>query len=336
MGRPAHSGMRVDVHTHFLPAAYRDLLGELGQAVRVEERDGTPHAVYHDTVREIAPGFRDLDARAAWMDEHDVDLTLASISNPSPHDEAFTTEESVELVRAVNDGFADAQRARPDEFAGLGAIPFRDPEAAVDEVDRIATDLDLAGVAVPTAVRGRLLSDPAFEPVFERVERHDLPVFLHPTRNVVSDEMDESESGLDPTVVFPVDTTVQVTRLIWNGFFDRHDLDLLIAHMGGALPYLVGRLERGRQRFRAEAGTPPERPMIEYVREFYYDAISFHAPAVGAALETVGADHLLFGTDYPFNMENAPATVADVEERAPDPADRRAVMGENAVELFGL
>lgn len=328
--------MHVDVHTHFLPAAYRDLLDELGKDVRIEDRDGTPHAVYHDTVREIAPGFRDLEARASWMNDHDVDLTLASISNPSPHDGAFTIDESVQLVRAINDGLADARNLRPDEFGGLGTVPFRDPDAAVDEVDRIATDLGLAGIAVPTAVRGRPLSDPEFEPVFERVATHDLPVFIHPTRNVLSDSLDGSESGLDPTVVFPVDTTVQVTRLVWNGFFDRHDLDVLVAHLGGALPYLVGRLERGRQRFRDDPDTPPERPMIEYVREFYYDAISFHAPALGAAIETVGPAHIMFGTDYPFNMENAPETAADVDERAPDPDAKRQIRGGNAAELFDL
>lgn len=328
--------MRIDVHTHYLPESYRDLLREWGKSVRIEHRNGTPYAIYHDSVREIAPGFRDLDARSTWMDQNDVDLTVASISNPDPNDDSFTVSESTELVRAINDGFAAAQRDRPDEFAGLGALPFRNPSTAVEEVNRIATDLDLAGVAVPTAVRGRPLSDPEFEQIFDRITDHELPVFLHPTRNVISDQLNPEESGLNPTVVFPVDTTIQVTRLIFDGFFDRHDLDLLIAHMGGALPYLVGRLERGRQRFHDEAGTSPERPIIEYIEEFYYDVISFHAPAVGAALETVGADHLLFGTDYPFNMENAPATVSDVEATAPSDDTKRAIFGKNAVKLFDL
>lgn len=328
--------MRVDVHTHFLPEPYRDRLREWGKPVRIEHREGTPHAIYHGTVRELAPGFRDLDARSQWMRRNDVDVTLASISNPDPNDDTFTVQESTTLVRAINDGFAAAQRERPDEFAGLGAIPFRDPDAAVEEIDRIAADLDLAGVAVPTAVRGRPLFDPEFEAIFDRISTHDLPVFLHPTRNVISEELDPAESGLNPTVVFPVDTTVQVTRLIFDGFFDRHDLDLLIAHMGGALPYLVGRIERGRERFRDEVGTPPERPIIEYLEEFYYDAISFHPPAVGAAIETVGADHLMFGTDYPFNMENAPATVSDVERRAPSDDARTGIFGENAADLFDL
>lgn len=327
--------MRVDVHTHYLPAAYRDLLREWGKEVRVEDRNGTPHAVYGDTARELAPGFRDLEARSEWMAEHDIDRTVASISNPSPHDETFTDAESVELVRAINDGFADAQAERPDEFAGFGTVPFRDPDAAVDEVDRIA-DLGLAGVAVPTAVRGRTLSDPAFEPIFDRIEDHGLPVFVHPTRNVLSEQFEPEEGGLDPTVVFPVDTTVQLTRLIFDGFFDRHDLDVIIAHMGGALPYLVGRLERGRERFRDDPDSSPEHSIYHYIESFYYDAISFHAPAVGAAIETVGDDHLLFGTDYPFNMEDAPSTVADIDARAPTEEAAAAILGNTAVDVFGL
>lgn len=328
--------MRVDVHTHYLPESYRNLLHEWGKSVRIENYGGTPHAVYHGAVREITPGFRDLDARAEWIADHDIDLTLASISNPSPHDDAFSDDESVELVQAINDGFAAAQQARPDEFVGLGTIPFRDPEVAVAEVDRIASDLKLPGVTVPTTVCGQQLSDPDFEPVFDRIVGHDLPVFLHPTRNVVSDRLRPDESGLDPTIVFPMDTTVAVSRLIWNGFFDRHDVDLLIAHMGGTLPYLVGRLERGRQRFRDEPGTPPKRPMLDYVEEFYYDAISFHAPALGAAIETVGADHLCFGTDYPFAMENATVTVADIEDRVTSAETEHVIMRGNAVDLFDL
>jgi aminocarboxymuconate-semialdehyde decarboxylase len=326
---------RVDVHTHFLPAPYRDLLREWGKEVRIENRDGVPHAVYGRTDRAVAPGFRDFAARAEWMADHAVDVTVASISNPSPFEAAFSDEESTELVRAINDGFA-AAAADHEGFVGLASVPFLDPEAAVEELDRVAHADGLVGVAVPTSVRGTPLSAPEFAPIFERIDHLDLPVFVHPMRNVISEGLRPEESGLDPTVVFPVDTTVELTRLIWDGFFDRYDLDLLVAHMGGALPYLVGRLERGRQRFRSDDDVPPARPMIEYVREFSYDAISFHGPAVGAALETVGPDHLMFGTDYPFNMENAPATLADVEERTADESARETVLGGAAVEFFDL
>lgn len=328
--------MRVDVHTHFLPEAFRRLLRERDGAVRIEDRNGQPHAVHADGTVPLSPGFRDLDARAAWMDDHGVDVTVASVSTPSPNEGPLSVEESTELVRAINDGYADAQREYPDRFAGLGALPLRAPEAAVAEVDRIADDLDLAGVAVHTTVRGRKLSAPEFEPVFDRVAERDLPVFVHPGRNVMSEQLDDGEGGLNPTVIFPTETTVQLTRLIFDGFFDRHDLAVVVSHMGGALPYLVGRLERGRERFRLDDGVPPEKPVREYVDEFYYDAISFHPPAVRAALDTVGADHLLFGTDYPFNMEDIDASLRDIEATAPSEAATRAIMGETAADLFDL
>lgn len=328
--------MRVDAHTHYLPEPFRRLLRDWGKSVRIEDRDGQPHAVHTEGAIPLSPGFHDLGARAAWMDEHDVDVTVASVSTPSPNEGPFSVEESTELVRALNDGYADAQREYPDRFAGLGALPFRDPDAAVEEVDRIADDLDLAGVAVHATVRGRKLSDPEFEPVFDRIDERDLTVFVHPGRNVMSHELEDEEGGLNPTVVFPTETTVQLTRLVFDGFFDRHDFDVLLSHMGGALPYLVGRLERGRQRFRLDDGVPPERPISEYVEEFYYDAISFHPPAVRAALETAGPEHLLFGTDYPFDMEDIDASLRDVRETSPSESATRAMMGETAVDLFDL
>lgn len=328
--------MRVDVHTHFLPEPFRRLLRDWNERVRIEDRDGQPHAVHASGAIPLSPGFRDLDARAAWMDEHDVDVTVASASTPNPNEEPFSVAQSTELVRALNDGYAEAQRDYPDRFAGLGALPLRDPEAALTEVDRITDDLDLAGVAVHATVRGRKLSAPELEPVFERVAERDLPVFVHPGRNVLSHELEAEEGGLNPTVIFPTETTVQLTRLIFDGFFDRHDVDLVVAHMGGALPYLVGRLERGRERFRTAPDVPPERPVQAYVEEFYYDTISFHQPALRAAIETAGTDHLLFGTDYPFDMEDVDASLRDVRETSPSESATCAMMGETAADLFDL
>lgn len=328
--------MRVDVHTHYLPAPFLDLLGEWGESVRVEDRDGGPFLVRGGGGFPLTPGFVDLDARAAWMAEHDVDVTVASLSSPDPNEaEPFSVEQSTALARAFNDGYADAQRAYPDRFAGLATLPFREPSAAVEEVDRALGDLGLHGVAVPTTVAGRKLSDPDFEPVFDRIAALDATVFIHPGTNALSGTLEPAEGGLNPTVIFPTETTVQLTRLVFDGFFDRYDFDLVVSHMGGALPYLVGRLERGRQRFRLDQ-SPPDHPAIDYVTRFYYDAISFHEPAVAMALETVGADHLLFGTDYPFDMERIDETVADIEAVAPGPDARRTIMGETAAELFDL
>lgn len=328
--------MRVDSHTHYLPEPFRQLLRDSETVVSIADRDGSPFVTHRTGSFPLFPGFRDVDTRIEWMNEHDIDTTLMSVSTPNPNEEPWSVEESNELVRAINDGYADAQEAYPGRVAGLGSLPLQDPDACLTELDRIAGDLDLAGVALPTRIRDKKLSTPELEPVFARIEELDLPVFIHPTRNALSHELDEDEWFFTPVGVFPTETTIQISRLIFDGFFDRHDLTVVLSHMGGALPYLVGRMERGRDQFRSDPDVSPERPIIEYLKEFYYDTISFHVPAFDAAIDTVGADRLLFGTDYPFGMENAPETLQNIEDLELDRDEYDAVMGGTAQTVFDL
>jgi len=336
--------MYVDVHNHYLPEPYVDRLLNLGGPVGLESTDEGLYMVHQRagtaSVKTgnrlpLNEGFTDLDARVAWMDDHDVDRTLVSVSTPNPLAEAFDTAQSTELVRAINDGYADVQARYPDHVAGLGMLPLREPEAAVAEVDRIAADLDLAGVALPTSVNGRKLSRPELAPVFEAIDEHDLTAFLHPHGNALSDALDADETFLNPLVVFPTETTLQVARLLYDGFFDAHDFDIVLSHMGGALLHLAGRINRGRDES-ADPDAPPARPVPEYLQEFYYDVISFHRPALRAAVETVGTDQLVFGTDYPFDEEDTDAIVANLEAAVPAGTDRRQVASGTARDLFDL
>ena len=327
--------MRVDVHTHFLPEPYRDLLRDWNREVRIEARDGDPFVVHMRGTVPLFPGFYDLDARLAWMDERDIDVTVASVSTPTPYEGPFSPEETTRLVRAINDGYAEVRAETDGRVRGLGSLPLREPSAAVEELDRIA-DLGLAGVAIPSTVRGRKLSDPDLEPVFDALDDADLPVFLHPCRNALSESLDDDEWFFSPMAVFPAETALQVGRLIFDGFFDRHDFDLVLSHAGGVLPYLVGRFDRGRDQFRSDPDVPPARTVLEYAREFYYDTITYHVPALEMVAETVGIDRLLFGSDYPFGMERADQTLAEVEALAPAGDARAAVTGGTAADLFDL
>lgn len=326
--------MLVDAHTHYLPQQYLDELADLGGPVGVEAReDGAVLHHGHGSIP-LFPGFTDVDERVRWMAEHGIDRTVVSVSTPNPYEGPFSAEETTRLVRAINEGNARLRDEHPEVFVPLGMLPLRQPEAAVAELDRI-DDLELAGVALPTAVGDRKLSHPDLEPVFDRLDRLGLPAFVHPRPNEVSEALPAEEWHVNTLAVFPSETTIQLCRLLMDGFFDRYDIDLLVAHLGGALPYLAGRLERGRRAFSGE-GEPPDRPVVEYLREFHYDVISFHPPAIRAAVETVGVDRLLFGTDYPFGIEDADWTIESVETAIPDGDDREAVFGGNAVDLFGL
>lgn len=336
--------MYVDVHNHFLPEPYVDLLLDWdtpvglersdGQLYMVHERSGTASVKAGDRIP-LNEGFTDLQPRLEWMDAHDVDRTVVSVSTPNPLAEAFTPEQSTELTRAINDGFAAAQDQHPDAIAGLGHLPLREPEAAVAEVDRIATDLDLSGIALPTSIPEGKLSADRLAPVFEAVDEHDLTVFFHPHGNALSDTLDPDESFLSPLVVFPTETTLQIARLLYDGFFDTYDFDVVLPHMGGTLLHLAGRIDRGRQEI-DDSDAPPAESVLDTLGECYYDTISFHRPALRAAIETVGVEQFVFGTDYAFDEEDTETLVADLEAVVTDEADRRRIAAETARELFDL
>lgn len=336
--------MRVDVHNHYLPEPYVELLLEMDTPVGLEydgdqlymrhRWSGTASVAGGNRIP-VNPGFTDVEERLTWMDNHDIDRTLVSVSTPNPVSSAFTDDQSTRLVRAINDGFADAQSRYPDHIAGLGMLPLRDPEAAVVEVDRIAGELDLCGVALPTATPDGKLSAPALEPVFDAVNDYGLTAFVHPHGNTLSRTLEEDESFLNPLVVFPTDTTLQIARLCYDGFFDAHEFDVVLSHMGGALLHLAGRIDRGRREI-DDPDARPDRPIPEYIERFYYDTISFHRPALRAAIETVGVDHFVFGTDYPFDEADTDTALADIEAVVTSTTDREQIMRGTAAALFDL
>jgi aminocarboxymuconate-semialdehyde decarboxylase len=340
--------MKIDIHGHFLPAPFCRRLREWDAPLRIEsgasgaaveegriETHGETEMLIHDHgAFQLAEAFVNVDSHLTWMESHDIDRQILSVSAPHPNDSAIADEQVVELTRAINEGYADLQDRYPDRISALGSIPLREPDAALDEIDRIV-DAGLVGVTVPTSFRGRSLADPALTPVFDRIEAEGLPVLAHPRPNEFSAQLDDDEWMLTPLCAFLMDTTFQVSRLIFDGFFDRHDdLDFIAPHLGGALPYIVGRLERGQAAF--ADGISMERPVMEYLESLYFDVISFHPPALAMAIETVGTDRLLFGTDHPFAMEAAEQTIGDVESLGLSDGEEAAIFADNARELFGL
>lgn len=328
--------MWTDIHNHCLPQEYLDLLRKWNKPVTVTEENDRTIVKHNHGSFTLFDGWTDVEPRLKWMDENDIDKTVVSISTPSPEEGPFTVDETVELCRTINDAYADLQAEHPDRIAGLGVLPLRDPEAALEELDRINGELDLAGVGLRTRSHGKLWSDPEIEPVFDRIDELDVSAFLHPLPNELSTDLTEEEWIMNPMSVFVVDTTHQICRLIWDGFFDRHDFPLVLPHLGGTIPYLVGRWDNGRDEIGSYKAMGPDRSFYDYIQDFYYDTIIFHRPALRCALETVGADHLLFGTDFPFPIENAGKIQADVESLGLSDDDLDGVKGGTAKELFNI
>jgi aminocarboxymuconate-semialdehyde decarboxylase len=322
----------VDVHTHMFTRRWLELLRAHGTPYNVRVRpDGRDEVFRGDTpVVFPQPGHFDYDLRLRAMDEAGIDVSIVSLTCPN----VFWGGEDVstEAARESNATMAEAQRAQPDRIRWLASLPWEYPRRAVEELTR-SCDEGAVGVMV-IANAGRSLTEPAFEPVWAEIDRRALPVLVHPGEPPGTDLMDMRLYDLSWSVGFMFDTTLAITRMIFDGFLDRFpNLKLIAAHGGGALPYLVGRFEKGD-----EVELPERRRMTaspsEYLRRIWYDCLTYDPRALAYLISIVGPEWVMFGTDWPHQVHDVAGSLANTAALPPDQRD--AIRGRNAIALFGL
>jgi aminocarboxymuconate-semialdehyde decarboxylase len=324
----------VDIHAHFVPEAYLDLVESDGARHGVGLRrgpDGPVVMVGAIPFGPISPRYHDLDLRLRTMDAQGVTVHALSLMPPMVYwaDEAL----GITLARLVNDAMARAGRTHPGRLVGLATLPMQAPEAAAAEARRAVQELGCRGVYLGTNVRGRELDDPAFLPFWETIAALGVPVFLHPI-NVIGGER-LGAYYLHNLLGNPFDTAVAAARLVYGGVLDRFPaLRVCLPHAGGAFPYLLGRLDRGHAA-RPECRHLP-RPPSAYLPHFYFDTIS-HAPDALRYLVTVaGADRVMLGSDYCFDMGYDDPVGALDAVRPLSRGDRERILGGTALTLLGL
>jgi aminocarboxymuconate-semialdehyde decarboxylase len=290
----------IDIHAHFVPEEYLRLIGTEGEPYGLGLRPG-PNGplilIGQLPIGPITPHYYDLKVRLESMDRQRVAIHALSLMPPM----VYWGEGALgpRLARAVNDAMAEAARAHPDRFVFLATLPMQDPGAAVAEVERAVTELGCRGIYLGTNVRGKELTDSSFLPVFERIDALRVPIFLHPLNVIGAQRL--TSYYLHNLLGNPFDTAVAAANMIFSGFLDRFPkLAICLPHAGGALPYLIGRLNRG-WKVRPECKVL-KKPPSSYVRRFTYDTIS-HAPeSLRYLIDLVGADRVLLGSDYCFDM----------------------------------
>jgi aminocarboxymuconate-semialdehyde decarboxylase len=326
--------MVVDAHAHVVvPAILREASPREEWRPRVWWEDGT-QVVELDgrAMRSAVNEFVDIDAILAREAESGVDAVLLCPWVPLLFPDA-PSPAALERCRIQNSALAAIAGAHPGRVAALGAVPLQDPALAATELDAVL-DAGLAGVEVPASVGGAYLGDPRFEPFWEAAAAAGALVFIHPTTRGFADPA-FAEHYLWNTVGNPLETTICAAQMTMAGVMERHpELRALLAHGGGALPALRGRL-RHSHTFQPDAmarlGEPPE----ESIRRFYFDSVTHDAELLRALVGFAGADHVLLGTDYPFDMAD-PDPVATVRASGLDAADETAVLGGNAASLLEL
>lgn len=324
--------MIIDFHNHYYPPEYLDALKAGRSAIRMDyDEQGNPRLHYPGDYNILVPGHRDLDYREGVLDEHGVDLQVATFTTPGTHME--TPALAVELARKVNDAYA-AERKRRRHFTFLATLPLNDPEASVVELERAVRDLGLPGAMVFSNVNGRALADAAFEPLWRKADELGAVIYIHPAHPLGVEAMEQY--WLMPLVGFLMDTTLAAAHLVFAGVPHRFPrINWVLCHMGGAIPYLAERLDRGYEAF-ADCRTHIDRPPSTYLRRFYYDTVNFDPAAIELAIRFAGVDHILAGSDYPHQIGSI-AKMKDAIGRLPiDAAQREAILGRNAAALLQL
>ena len=321
--------VRVDMHTHFLTTTLAGALRQREELPRIVEREGREFVEYAPgAAYPLLADMIDLDEKIARIDAAGIDLAVLSVNIPGV--DYFAAGEGPSLARAVNDELAATVSRYPERLAALATLPLQVPEAAAEELGR-AVGLGLKGAMVYSNVAGRPLDDADFQVMFAAAADLDVPVLLHPAAPLYSRNLEAH--ALIPVVGFLFDTTVATLRLIYEGLYDRHpEFKLILAHTGSLIPHLAGRIDHEGGRLGAGSGlqTPP----IEALRRLYTDTICAWVPALRSAIDFLGAERVLLGTDAPF--WEADITYGPLDELGLPHEIAARVNGGNAVRLFNL
>ena len=282
--------MKIDLHCHAFPGGffraaktfYPDAI-ELGQ-----DEQRRLLATWAGTT---LPAW-DHAGRLADIDRAGIDIGILSC----PPVYSRVDEHAPELCRLVNDAIAAACRRDPRRFRGFAHLPFNDMTLALEEMRRALDELGFVGVLVTSNIGGRYLDSAEFYPFWEEANRRRVPVFMHPSSSPC---YRDNQPG--PLLSFPFDTTLSVYRLIYGGLYERlPDIVLIVAHLGGTLPFLARRTDLVFDVPGFFPGyKPPARRPSEWMRKLYVDtALGWNRGAFNCTRELVGLDHIVFGTDY--------------------------------------
>jgi aminocarboxymuconate-semialdehyde decarboxylase len=323
----------IDCHNHFFPPQYLEAIQSGPSNVKVTfDADGNPLLHYPGDYNIVVPEHRDIDRRAEVLEEVGVEKQVLSFTTPGVHIES--PERAIELARMVNDNFAEIVMNYTERFSAFATLPLNDPGASVVELERTCVELGFKGVTLHSNVSGVELSDERFWPLFEKANELGVVFDIHPSFPVGVEAM--TDYWLMPLVGFPFDTTLTAAKLVFSGIVERYPrIEWILGHLGGAIPYLAERLDRGYHAFE-ECRARINRLPSEFLKEFYYDTVNFDRKALQLAIDFAGADHLVAGSDYPHQIGSLTKMKSSIAELDISDQDKAAISRGNATRLLEL
>ena len=329
--------LKIDIFAHILPEKYKEAL---------DKELGTGH---YKMVHKTMATMLDLDYRFRIMDKFEGLLHVLSIAGP-PIEDVVGPQKAVDLARLANDEMAELVYQYPDRFAtAIAWLPMNDMDAALQETDRAIKDLKFRGVQIYTPIRDKALDSPEFLPLYEKMAQYNLPIWIHPTRPLdYPDYRSEKTSQYRIYWYFgwPYETSAAMARLVMSGILEKYpDLKFITHHAGGMIPFFEKRVLSGldhtemlqRSNFKENL----RRPVLDYFKMFYADAaINGSVPALMCACAFFGADHFMFGTDWPFDSQRGERstreTIEAIEQMDISDAEKKMIFEDNARRLLRL
>jgi predicted TIM-barrel fold metal-dependent hydrolase len=330
--------MKIDIFPHILPIKYKEALYKVA-----------PADFYIKDVIETLPTLFDLDHRFKIMDKFDDLMQILTLSSP-PIEQIGDTKKAADLAKIANDEMAELVLKHPDRFAAaVAALPLNDMEAALKELDRAIGDLRFRGIQLNTPVNGKPLDSAEFLPIYEKMSQYNLPIWIHPVREAdCADYKTEKRSNYMIFHVFgwPYETAAAMTRLVFSGILEKFpSLKVITHHCGGMVPYLeqriIGAYDHAEMLRGAKYKRGLTRPPIQYYKMFYYDTAIYGSTAgLTCAHAFCGSDHLVFGTDFPYDSQFGERytrqTIESIEQMKISDLEKKKIFEDNARELLLL
>ena len=308
--------MRIDVHAHYFPSEYLDRLDAYG---------GSPVTGLIRRMKLGSADFSGLEDHFRNMDRSKVDMQILSVSGQLPY---FAKEnDAVDAAKLGNDIYARIVREYPKRFAAFACTPQPHVQAAIAATRRALDELGMMGVTAGTVVLGQSIADPALDAFFAELNRRKAVLFIHPIGGSLGSQLIESTKLVWP-VGAPLEDTVCLLQFMQANFPSRFpDIKIILPHLGGFVPFLTARLDQLQDHFLPDSAMAPS----AQAKYFWYDTVNGNPAALRCALETLGADHLLLGTDYPFWRDDAFKLCVDYISNAGLPAsDVDRILSANA------
>lgn len=324
---------KIDVHNHFYPEAFIEAISRHSRYARIEPAgDGNDLIIYEGDYSVIVPSHRDPLLRIQDLDAAGVDMQILSLTVPGVHNEP--EDEGLALARLANDAFGEIIREHPDRYGAFATLPTQRPDAAAAELERAVNDLGLVGAMIFSNHGGHSLDHESFWPVYEAAEYLDVPLLVHPTAPAGMANLEDLR--MVALIGFPFDVTIAASRLVLSGVLDRFPkLKLILSQLGGAVPMLAERLDRGAEIYPEHAGRLERKP-LEYLRGMYYDTVPYGQIGTPLTFQFAGPERILLASDHPHQIGNLTGCTDVIDAMDVSSADREMMFSGNAERLFRL